>query len=100
VSAEELGGADVHCKISGVTDHLALSDPHALQIARRIVANLNRKKSVSVSMAPVEEPRYSADELNGIIPVRATPPPPCRSDRPQGGSPQTDRHAQNHRTRV
>lgn len=48
VSAEELGGADVHCRQSGVTDHFATDDTHALAIARRIVANLNRRKTVNV----------------------------------------------------
>ena len=45
VSAEELGGAEVHCKVSGVSDHLANSDEHALAIARSVVANLNWKET-------------------------------------------------------
>lgn len=50
VSAEDLGGADVHCRISGVTDHFAHDDHHALAIARRIVANLNRVKKVDAAL--------------------------------------------------
>ena len=50
VSAEELGGADVHARVSGVADHYALNDVHALQIARRIVAHLNRPKSISAGV--------------------------------------------------
>src|SRR5438270_8457477 len=66
VSAEDLGGADVHSRISGVTDHYALDDRHALGIARRIVANLNRRKSVSLEIAPPREPRYSTEEMYGV----------------------------------
>ncbi len=69
VSAEELGGADVHCRVSGVTDHYAQDDGHALAIARRIVANLNRKKPVNLDIAAPEEPLYDPGELYGIIPV-------------------------------
>ena len=69
VTAEELGGADVHCRISGVTDHYAQDDGHALAIARRIVANLNRKKPISLDTAAPEEPLYDPRELYGIIPV-------------------------------
>ncbi len=69
VSAEELGGADVHTRISGLADHYADSDAHALAILRRIVAKLNRRSSLPVALAPVEEPRYDPEELYGIIPV-------------------------------
>jgi 3-methylcrotonyl-CoA carboxylase beta subunit len=69
VTAEELGGADVHCRISGVTDHYAQDDGHALAIARRVVANLNRKKPISLDIAPPEEPLYDPSELYGIIPA-------------------------------
>ena len=69
VTAEDLGGADVHCKISGVTDHYAQDDAHALAIARRIVANLNRVKTPGVSLTPVEEPLYDPAEIYGIIPA-------------------------------
>jgi 3-methylcrotonyl-CoA carboxylase beta subunit len=58
VSAEELGGADLHARVSGVADHLALDDPHALGIARRIVANLNRVKPHALDIAAPEEPLY------------------------------------------
>ena len=67
VSAEELGGADVHTRISGVADHFALNDHHALGIARRIVANLNRHKTTSLELAEPVEPRYPAEELYGVI---------------------------------
>src|ERR1700755_1327209 len=62
VTAEELGGADVHSRISGVTDHYALDDRHALGIARRIVANLNRPKSTPLEVTPPSEPLYPAEE--------------------------------------
>jgi 3-methylcrotonyl-CoA carboxylase beta subunit len=68
VSAEELGGAKMHCSTSGVTDHFAANDYHALEITRRIVANLNRKKQPSVVITEPEEPLYDANELLGIIP--------------------------------
>ena len=68
VTAEELGGADVHSRVSGVTDHYALDDHHALGIARRIVGNLNRAKTVSVVVEEPREPLYPPDELYGIIP--------------------------------
>ncbi|WP_041042400.1 carboxyl transferase domain-containing protein [Paramagnetospirillum magnetotacticum] len=68
VSAEELGGADVHCRVSGVTDHYAQDDGHALAIARRIVGNLNRTKPTSLKMAAPEEPLYDPKEIYGIIP--------------------------------
>ncbi len=68
VSAEELGGAELHSRVSGVTDHLALDDHHALGIARRIVADLNRAKRVPLAIAPPEEPLYPAAEIYGILP--------------------------------
>ncbi len=68
VSAEELGGADVHSRTSGVTDHYALNDTHALATARRIVANLNRRKSVPVELRPPRPPHYDPAEIHGIIP--------------------------------
>jgi 3-methylcrotonyl-CoA carboxylase beta subunit len=68
VTAEELGGAEVHSRTSGVTDHYALDDHHALGIARRIIGNLNRTKSVPVETASPHEPLYAAEELYGIIP--------------------------------
>jgi 3-methylcrotonyl-CoA carboxylase beta subunit len=74
VSAEELGGADVHTRISGVADHYAQSDAHALSILRRIVADLNRQARPTPVMQPVEEPRYDPEELYGIIPVDTRKP--------------------------
>lgn len=67
VSAEELGGADVHARISGVTDHYAMDDGHALAIARRIVANLNRRKPVGLAIREPREPRYDPKEIYGIV---------------------------------
>jgi len=70
VSAEDLGGADVHTRISGVADHLADNDAHALAIARQIVANLNRTSQVhSVRLEPSEEPLYDPAEIYGILPA-------------------------------
>ena len=68
VSAEELGGADVHCRISGVTDHYAQNDQHALSIARDIVSTLNRTKSAGLTLKEVVEPLYPSEDLYGIIP--------------------------------
>src|SRR6266404_2901579 len=68
VSAEELGGADVHCRTSGVTDHYALNDEHALAICRSIVSNLNRRKYIPWDIATPEPPRYDPHELLGIVP--------------------------------
>ncbi len=68
VSAEDLGGADVHTRLSGVADHLALNDDHALEQARAIVATLNTRKRVDLDLAPPEEPLYDAEELYGVIP--------------------------------
>ncbi len=69
VSAEELGGADVHAKKSGVADYYAENDRHALALCRRIVANLNTKKSVDIALAKPAEPKYDVSELDGIVPV-------------------------------
>lgn len=69
VSAEELGGADTHTRISGVADHYAENDAHALSIARRVVSNLNWRKNPNITVTPeVEPPLYDADELRGIVP--------------------------------
>ncbi|HZU70574.1 MAG TPA: carboxyl transferase domain-containing protein [Ktedonobacteraceae bacterium] len=68
VTAEELGGADVHSRISGVTDHYALNDEHALAICRSIVSNLNRRKYIPWDIAEPEPPLYDASDLYGIIP--------------------------------
>lgn len=69
VTAEALGGADVHCRISGVADHYANNDEHALKIVRNIVANLNYQKKNPLLMQEVQEPLFSAEELYGIIPA-------------------------------
>ncbi|HEY1362396.1 MAG TPA: carboxyl transferase domain-containing protein [Xanthobacteraceae bacterium] len=69
VSAEELGGADVHSRHSGVTDYYATDDSHAIGIARRIVANLNRVRRSYVELRAQREPLYPADELYGIVPA-------------------------------
>ncbi len=68
VTAEELGGADVHSRQSGVTDHYALNDEHALAICRSIVANLNRRKYIPWDISEAEPPLYDAADLYGIIP--------------------------------
>jgi len=68
VSAEELGGADVHTRMSGVADHMALDDHHALGIARAIVGNLNRVGGMPLAVETSREPLYPADDIYGIIP--------------------------------
>ncbi len=68
VTAEELGGADVHTRISGVADYLAEDDPHALQLARTIVSTLNTRKDVPGDIAAPEDPAYAPDEIYGIVP--------------------------------
>src|SRR6187399_79348 len=69
VSAEDLGGADVHARKSGVADHYAQDDHHALSIARRIVANLNTRKSVDIPLVKPREPVLDIAELDGIVPA-------------------------------
>ena len=69
VSAEDLGGADVHTRISGVADHFAENDAHALGIARRIVGTLNTNKRPGVALREPKPPRHDANELYGIIPA-------------------------------
>jgi 3-methylcrotonyl-CoA carboxylase beta subunit len=68
VSAEELGGGDTHTRLSGVADHLAENDCHALFIARQIISNLNRRKPNPVVLAPSEAPLYDPEEIYGVIP--------------------------------
>lgn len=68
VSAEDLGGGDVHCRTSGVVDHLANNDQHALQIARDAVARLNRPKPNALQKHTSSAPLYNIDEIYGIIP--------------------------------
>src|SRR5579883_2328083 len=67
VSAEELGGAEVHSRQSGVTDHYAENDAHGIGIARKIVADLNRIKPASLDIAPPREPLYPAEALSGVV---------------------------------
>ena len=74
VTAEELGGADVHSRVSGVTDHYAENDAHALGIARRIVANLNTVKTHALALRAPVPPRYAAEEIYGIINADARHP--------------------------
>jgi 3-methylcrotonyl-CoA carboxylase beta subunit len=68
VSAEDLGGAEVHSRVSGVTDHMALDDHHALGLARRIIGNLNRPKAVALELRAPAPPLYPAEELYGVVP--------------------------------
>ena len=68
VTAEELGGADVHARRSGVTDYYAEDDAHAIRTLREIVGSLNRVKRIDVDVAPPEEPRYDPKEIYGILP--------------------------------
>ncbi|MBU3725241.1 MAG: methylcrotonoyl-CoA carboxylase [Burkholderiaceae bacterium] len=68
VSAEDLGGADVHTRLSGVADHFALSDGHALGIARRLVARLNRPAGRAADRSEFLPPRYDPKELYGVVP--------------------------------
>src|SRR5437667_456238 len=67
VTAEELGGADVHSRISGVADHFAVNDHHALALARRIVGHLNRVKPAALDVAAPREPLYATGEIYGVI---------------------------------
>ena len=74
VSAEDLGGADVHCRTSGLTDHYADDDTHALSIARNIVGHLNRRKPVELDIAEPREPLLDSHELYGIVPTDTRKP--------------------------
>ncbi len=67
VSAEDLGGADVHTRLSGVADYFAEDDPHALHLARTIVSTLNTVKRMPADMTTPEEPRYDPREIYGIV---------------------------------
>lgn len=69
ITAEELGGADVHCRISGVADHYALDDPHALYLARQCIRSLNYVKKPTITIEEPEEPLYPIEDLYGIIPA-------------------------------
>lgn len=74
VTAEELGGADVHCRQSGVADHYAQNDEHAIQMARASVARLNWKKPQQLDTTGARAPRYDAEEIYGIIPADTRKP--------------------------
>ena len=74
VSAEDLGGGDVHTRLSGVVDHLAENDTHALGLTRQIVSRLNRVKRVELDLKPSVEPRFAPEELYGIIPTDSRKP--------------------------
>jgi 3-methylcrotonyl-CoA carboxylase beta subunit len=69
VTAEDLGGADVHTRLSGVADHYAMDDEHALAITRQIVKNLNRRKEISLDLREPRPPLYAPDEIYGVIPA-------------------------------
>jgi 3-methylcrotonyl-CoA carboxylase beta subunit len=69
VSAEDLGGGDLHARRSGVADHLAQDDHHALSLARRIVANLNTVKTADIALSTPREPLFDVAELDGIVPT-------------------------------
>jgi 3-methylcrotonyl-CoA carboxylase beta subunit len=74
VSAEELGGADVHSRTSGVTDHYATDDAHALRIARRIVGTLNSVKRPQLALRTPSEPLHDPSEIHGVVPTDARKP--------------------------
>jgi 3-methylcrotonyl-CoA carboxylase beta subunit len=79
VTPEELGGADLHCRKSGVTDHYANNDAHALAITRNIVKHLGRVDRARLALLTPEEPLFAADELYGVIPRDARQPYDVRS---------------------
>ncbi|MBY0553097.1 methylcrotonoyl-CoA carboxylase [bacterium] len=68
VDAQELGGASTHCEISGVTDHFAENDQHAIEITRSIVKHLNKRRAIQLKTQPSEEPLYSPEEIYGVLP--------------------------------
>ncbi len=74
VSAEELGGADVHCRTSGVTDHYANNDHHALELMRRAVGRLNRVKPVDTDIREPKDPLYPVEDIYGTIPADTRQP--------------------------
>jgi 3-methylcrotonyl-CoA carboxylase beta subunit len=74
VSAEDLGGGDVHTRLSGVADHLAQNDPHALALARRVVGTLNRRKPQPQALREPVAPLYAPEELHGVIPTDTRKP--------------------------
>lgn len=78
ISAEELGGAEVHCRQSGVADHYADSDSHALMLARQVISHLNRRKPDSLNSISSRDPIYDINELTGIVPSDPRKPFDCR----------------------
>lgn len=74
VSAEDLGGADVHCRISGVADYYAQNDADALRLAREAVANLSRRKTFALATRSSKEPLYAAQEIYGVVNADARQP--------------------------
>jgi 3-methylcrotonyl-CoA carboxylase beta subunit len=74
VSAEDLGGGDVHTRLSGVADHLAQNDAHAIALARQAVATLNRRKQVAQALREPVPPKYPTEELYGVIPTDTRKP--------------------------
>jgi 3-methylcrotonyl-CoA carboxylase beta subunit len=74
VSAEDLGGGDVHTRLSGVADHLARNDTHALALARQIVGHLNWRKPEQLLLRPPAPPKFDPSELHGVIPVDTRKP--------------------------
>jgi 3-methylcrotonyl-CoA carboxylase beta subunit len=74
VTAEDLGGGDVHTRLSGVADYLADDDAHALALARQAVANLNRVKPAPLALQPVEAPLYDPQEILGVVPANLGTP--------------------------
>jgi 3-methylcrotonyl-CoA carboxylase beta subunit len=74
VSAEDLGGADVHARLSGVADHYAADDGHALAMVRRIIANTNYVKRPNIALLPPRDPAYATDELDGVVQADARRP--------------------------
>ena len=74
VSAEELGGGDVHTRLSGVADHLAENDTHALALARRIASNLNRRKPQQAVLGETRPPAYDPEEILGVVPANPREP--------------------------
>src|SRR6188474_471325 len=74
VTAEDLGGGDVHTRLSGVADHLAQNDMHALALARQAVATLNRGKDVAVQLREPKPPKYDTSELHGVVPTDTRKP--------------------------
>src|SRR5262249_12240774 len=74
VTPEELGGAEVHTRVSGVADHYALNDPHALSLVRKIISKLNYTKKISLKTEKPRDPLYPAEEIYGIIPSDSRKP--------------------------